>query len=155
MGSASWWWANKCWKHVEAINRNKPKASSAFCWSYYADNNVYFIKFFGLSHWRWLGLCFPRKVVLIECSTLSRVARMFRWPLVWISVHSKGRDEPLNWSWTVVESAHTYSYSYSLNSQTLSIVEYETKSSSSYRWGKRVGFCGKQSKWIGGVYLYL
>jgi hypothetical protein len=33
--SASWWWANKCSEHVEAINRNKLKANSASCWSYY------------------------------------------------------------------------------------------------------------------------
>jgi hypothetical protein len=35
--SASWWWANKCSKHVEAIGRNKLKTSSASCWSYYTD----------------------------------------------------------------------------------------------------------------------
>jgi hypothetical protein len=35
--SASWWWANRCSKHVEAINRNKLKANSASCWSYYTD----------------------------------------------------------------------------------------------------------------------
>jgi hypothetical protein len=35
--SASWWSANKCSKHVEAINRNKLKANSASCWSYYTD----------------------------------------------------------------------------------------------------------------------
>jgi hypothetical protein len=31
--SASWWWANRCLKNVEAINRNKLKANSASCWS--------------------------------------------------------------------------------------------------------------------------
>jgi hypothetical protein len=35
--SASWWWANKCSKPVEAINHNKLKANSATCWSYYTD----------------------------------------------------------------------------------------------------------------------
>jgi hypothetical protein len=35
--SASWWWTNKCSKHVEAINRNKLKENSASCWSYYSD----------------------------------------------------------------------------------------------------------------------
>jgi hypothetical protein len=35
--SASWWWAHKCLKHVEAINRNKLKANSASGWSYYTD----------------------------------------------------------------------------------------------------------------------
>jgi hypothetical protein len=34
---ASWWWAKKCLKHVEAINRNKLKANSASCRSYYTD----------------------------------------------------------------------------------------------------------------------
>jgi hypothetical protein len=34
---ASWWWASKCSKHVEAINGNKLKANSASCWSYYTD----------------------------------------------------------------------------------------------------------------------
>jgi hypothetical protein len=33
-----------CWKHVEAINRNKLKTNGASCWSYYADiqNRFYF-----------------------------------------------------------------------------------------------------------------
>jgi hypothetical protein len=35
--SASWWWANKCSKHVEDINRNKLKVNSASCWSYCTD----------------------------------------------------------------------------------------------------------------------
>jgi hypothetical protein len=33
----SWWWANKCLKHVEAINHNKLKANDASCWSCYTD----------------------------------------------------------------------------------------------------------------------
>jgi hypothetical protein len=35
--STSWWWANKCLKHVEAINLNKLKVKSATCLSYYTD----------------------------------------------------------------------------------------------------------------------
>jgi hypothetical protein len=30
--STSWWWANKCLKHVQAVNCNKLKANSATCW---------------------------------------------------------------------------------------------------------------------------
>jgi hypothetical protein len=45
--SASWWWANKCSKHVEAINRNKLKAICASCWSYYTDTSTLMLwKFF-------------------------------------------------------------------------------------------------------------
>jgi hypothetical protein len=35
--SDSWWWANKCSKHVESINCNKLIAFSAPCWSYCTD----------------------------------------------------------------------------------------------------------------------
>jgi hypothetical protein len=35
--STSWWWAKKCSKHVEVINRNKQNVDSAYCWTYYAD----------------------------------------------------------------------------------------------------------------------
>ena len=59
--------------------------------------NGYVIKFFGLLHWRWLGLRCPQKVVLIECPTLSRVAVLFNWPSVWISFQSKEVMETLNW----------------------------------------------------------
>jgi hypothetical protein len=35
--NTSWWWACKCSKHVDGINRNKLKANSASFWSYYTD----------------------------------------------------------------------------------------------------------------------
>jgi hypothetical protein len=35
--SASWWWVNKCSKHVAAINRNKLKANGASYWSCCTD----------------------------------------------------------------------------------------------------------------------
>jgi hypothetical protein len=36
--STFWWWVNKCWKHVQAINRNKLKPNSASCWSYHTEH---------------------------------------------------------------------------------------------------------------------
>jgi hypothetical protein len=54
--SASWWWANKCSKLVEADNRNKLKAHSVYCWSYYADilwctvNKIYTLHLFNKSY---------------------------------------------------------------------------------------------------------
>jgi hypothetical protein len=41
--NTSWWWANKCSKHVEAINRNKLKVNSAFCWPYYTELNYTYV----------------------------------------------------------------------------------------------------------------
>jgi hypothetical protein len=38
--SAFWWWADKCSKHVEAINCNKLKANSASSWSYYTEQGL-------------------------------------------------------------------------------------------------------------------
>jgi hypothetical protein len=35
------WWANKCLKHVEAINHNKLKENGGFCWSCYNDKCGY------------------------------------------------------------------------------------------------------------------
>jgi hypothetical protein len=35
--SGSWWWADKCLKHVVDIDRNKLKASSVSCWCSYTD----------------------------------------------------------------------------------------------------------------------
>jgi hypothetical protein len=69
--STSWWWANKCSKHVEAINLNKLKANSASCWSYYTDG------FLDLS-------CLKKKKVFGTVSLLSPGERLGRCLLCWV-----------------------------------------------------------------------
>jgi hypothetical protein len=44
--SASWWWANKCLKHVEAINHNQLKENSACCWYYWTEMQLSIMKLF-------------------------------------------------------------------------------------------------------------
>jgi hypothetical protein len=40
-----WLWANKCSKHVEALNRNKLKANGASCWPCYTEYLISIIPF--------------------------------------------------------------------------------------------------------------
>jgi hypothetical protein len=64
------------------------RPGSSIVTTLYSRRKNTYVTFSGLLHWRWLGLRCPQKAGLIECPTLSRVALMFKWPLVWIYFQS-------------------------------------------------------------------